>query len=139
LTPPILSHYNSISYNIASTPLLLHAPPKIKVVGTHHTSVILEVQENTVCSSPGLALSDNNCGHDLLPQLGLSLLDSRHDHISNTTSRQTVKTRTDTLDGDDVEISCTAVIAAVHDRTTVPPVSQTFSDPLLNPYSFSQT
>jgi hypothetical protein len=74
-------------------------------------------------------LSDNDCGHDLLPQLGLSLLDSRHDHISNTTSRQTVKTRTDTLDGDDVEISCTAVIAAVHDRTTVPPVSQTISGP----------
>lgn len=92
---------------------------KTEKASTHHTSVILEVQENTICSLPWLGLADNDGGHDLLSQLRLSLLDGGHNHISNTTSRQSIQTRTDTLDGDDVEISCTGVVAAVHDGTTV--------------------
>jgi hypothetical protein len=90
---------------------------------THHTSVVLKVEENTVCSPPWLALADNDGGHDLLPQLGLSLLDGRHDHVSRTTGRQTVKTRTDTLDGDDVQVAGTGVVAAVHDGAAVIPLA----------------
>jgi hypothetical protein len=86
---------------------------------TYNTSVVLEVQENTVGSSPWLWLSDDNSWHDLLSQLRLSLLDGSHNHISDTPSWQTVKTRTDTLNGNDVEISGSAVVAAVHDGTTV--------------------
>lgn len=94
---------------------------------THHTCVVLEVQENTVCSLPWLALSDDNCWHNLLSEFRLSLLDSCHNHIADTSSWQTVKTRTDTLHGDDVEISGSAVIAAVHDGTTIPSVLAPYS------------
>jgi hypothetical protein len=62
--------------------------------------------------------------HDLLPQLRLSLLDSRHDHVSRTTGRQTVKTRTNALDGDDVQVAGTGVVAAVHDGAAVLPLAK---------------
>jgi hypothetical protein len=91
---------------------------------THHTSVVLEVQEDTVCSPPWLALADNDGGHDLLPQLRLSLLDGSHDHVSSTTGRQTVKTRTNTLDGDDVQVTGARVVAAVHDGSAVLPLAK---------------
>lgn len=81
---------------------------------THHTSVVLEVEVDTVGSSPGLALTDDNGGHDLLSQLGLSLLDGSHDHVTDTGSGQTVQASTDTLDGDDVQVTGTGVVAAVH-------------------------
>lgn len=74
---------------------------------TYHTSVVLEVQENTVESLPGLGLSDDNGGVDLLSQLGLSLLDGGHDHVTDTTSGQTVQAGTDTLDGDDIQVAST--------------------------------
>jgi hypothetical protein len=41
--------------------------------------VVFEVQEDTVPSPPGLSLPDDNGGHDLLPQFGLTLLDGSHD------------------------------------------------------------
>ena len=56
---------------------------------------------------------------DLLSQLRLSLLDSGHDHVSDTTSGQSVQTGTNTLHGDDVEVSGTGVVGAVHDGTAV--------------------
>jgi len=93
---------------------------------THHTSVVLKVQENTVGALPRLALSHNDCGHDLLPQLGLSLLDCGHDHVTDTSSGQTVQARTDTLDGDDVQVASTGVVGAVHYGTTDEGVSSCF-------------
>ena len=83
------------------------------------TGVVLEVQVDTVCSPPWLALADNDGGHDLLPQLGLSLLDGRHDHVTSTASGQAVEARTNTLDGDDVQVTGTGVVAAVHDGAAV--------------------
>jgi hypothetical protein len=98
-----------------SVPLQVFNPiPKSNKKCTHNTSVVLEVQENTVRSSPWLRLADNNSRHDLLSEFGLSLLDSCHNHITDTTSWQTVKTRTNTLDGNDVQVSCSGVVAAVH-------------------------
>lgn len=84
---------------------------------TYNTSVVLEVQENTVESLPGLGLSDNDGGVDLLSQLRLSLLDGGHDHVTDTTGGQAVQTSTDTLDGDDVQVTGTRVVGAVHDGT----------------------
>lgn len=46
--------------------------------GTHNTSVVLEVQEDTVSALPGLGLADNDGGVDLLAELGLALLDGGH-------------------------------------------------------------
>lgn len=84
---------------------------------TYDTSVVLEVQEDTVESLPGLGLSNDNGGVDLLSEFGLSLLDGGHDHVTDTTSGQSVQASTNTLDGDDVEVSGTGVVSAVHDGT----------------------
>lgn len=46
--------------------------------GTHNTSVVLKVQEDTVSALPGLGLADNDGGVDLLAELGLALLDGSH-------------------------------------------------------------
>jgi len=91
--------------------------------GTHDTSVVLEVEEDAIEALPGLRLADDDGGVDLLAELGLSLLDSRHDHVADTTSREPVEAGTDTLDGDDVEVACAGVVCAVHDGTTVIPHS----------------
>ena len=70
-------------------------------------------------SSPGLALTDNNSGHDLLTELRLSLLDGGHDHVTDTGSGETVQTRTNALDRDDVQVTSTGVVAAVEDGATI--------------------
>jgi hypothetical protein len=82
-----------------------------------NTGVVLEVQEDTVESLPGLGLSDDNGGVDLLSELRLSLLDGGHNHVTDTTSGQSVQASTNTLDGNDVEVSGTGVVSAVHDGT----------------------
>ena len=76
----------------------VYPPQEAEKVQTHHTGIILEVQENTIGSSPGLRLSNDNRRHDFLSQLRLSLLDGRHDHIADTTSGQAVEARADTFD-----------------------------------------
>lgn len=86
---------------------------------TYDTSVVFKVEEDTVRSLPWFALSDNNSGHNLLSQLWLSLLNGSHNHVTNTSSGETVETGTGSLDGDDVKISGTRVVAAVHDCTTM--------------------
>lgn len=79
------------------------------------TGVVLEVQEGTVLSSPRLRLSDNNCWHDLLSQFRLTLLDGGHDHVTSRGSWQSIQSSTDTLDGQDVKVSSTRVVATVDD------------------------
>ena len=91
---------------------------KKKTKQTHHTSVVLEVKIDTIRSPPGLALADNNGRHDLLPQFRLSLLDGGHDHVTHTSTGQTVQTGSDTLDRDDVQVTRTGVVAAVEDGST---------------------
>lgn len=85
---------------------------------THHTSVVLEVQVDTVRTAPGLALADDNGGHDLLAELGLSLLDGGHDHVTDTSGGETVQAGTDTTDGNDVQVTGTRIVAAVHHSAT---------------------
>lgn len=46
--------------------------------GTHNTSVVLEVEEDTVCALPGLGLANDDSGVDLLAELRLALLDGGH-------------------------------------------------------------
>ena len=64
-------------------------------------------------------MPDNDGGVDLLSQLGLSLLDGGHDHVTDTAGGQAVQAGTDTLDGDDVQVAGTGVVGAVHDGTAV--------------------
>lgn len=88
-------------------------------MGTYDTGVVLEVEEDTVEALPGLGLADDDGGVDLLAELRLALLDGGHDHVADTTSGEAVETSTDTLDGDDVKVTGTGVVRAVHDGTAV--------------------
>ena len=88
-------------------------------MGTYDTGVVLEVEEDTIEALPGLGLADDDGGVDLLAELRLALLDGGHDHVADTTSREAVETSTDTLDGDDVKVTGTGVVRAVHDGTAV--------------------
>ena len=107
---------------------------------THHTGVVLEVEVDTVCAPPGLALADDDSGHDLLPELRLSLLDGGHDHVTDTGGGQTVKTCANALDGDDVEVTGAGVVAAVHDcaavRTQLSDIPESSNIPLPHVDSF---
>lgn len=79
------------------------------------TSVVLEVQVGTVLSSPWSSLSNDDGWHDLLSQLWLTLLDGSHDHVTSGSSWQSVQSSTETLDGKNVKVSGTRVVATVND------------------------
>lgn len=110
----------------------------IKKSTTYNTSVVLEVKEDSVWSSPWLALTDNNSGHDLLSQLRLSLLNGGHNHVTNTSSGETVEAGTSTGDGNDVQVASSGVVAAIHHGAAIaksvdfdPPIKHIFpSTPL---------
>lgn len=86
-----------------------------------NAGVILEVEENAILPAPGAGLTDNNCRHDLLSELGLTLLNGSHDHVSDTSGGKTVQTCTNALDGNNVKVTGTGVVGALHnsaDRQT---------------------
>lgn len=81
------------------------------------TGVVLEVEEDTVTTPPGLALANDDSGHDLLSELGLTLLDGSDNHVTGGGGRETVKTSTNAVDGNDEQVLGTRVVGAVHDGT----------------------
>lgn len=76
-----------------------------------------KVDEDTVASTPRLALTDNDSRHNLLLKIRLTLLDSSHNHVTNTRGGETVKTTLNALDGNDVKILGTRVIGTVDHST----------------------
>ena len=78
--------------------------------------VTFEVHVDSVLAAPRLALADDDGGHDLLPEVGLPLLDGGHDHVADAGGRQAVEPALDALDGDDVEVLGARVVGAVHRR-----------------------
>ena len=74
----------------------------------------LEVDNETITSSPGLALANNDGGGNLLPELRLSLLDCGEDHISETSLRKAVQASTPAGHSDDVQVLGATVVGAVH-------------------------
>ena len=82
----------------ASDVLTLH----FTLVVNDDTCVVLEVQEVTLTTSNGFALSDDDGGDDLLPQLGLTLLDGSKEHVSDGASWQAGHAWTNTSDSNHV-------------------------------------
>ena len=78
--------------------------------------VTFEVHVDSVLAAPRLALADDDGGHDLLPEVRLTLLDGGHDHVADAGRRQAVEPALDALDGDDVEVLGARVVSAVHGR-----------------------
>lgn len=95
--------------------LLLFSHPGIHQGRTHNTGVVLKVQEDTVEPLPGLRLPDDDGGVHLLPELGLSLLDRRHDHVADAARGHAVEARAGALNRDDVQVPGAGVVGAVHD------------------------
>jgi len=86
-------------------------------LGVHNdSSIIFEVHVDSVLAAPQLALADDDGWHDLLPEVGLTLLDGGHDHVTDAGGRQAVEPTLDALDGDDVEVLGACVVRAVHGR-----------------------
>jgi hypothetical protein len=80
----------------------------------NHPRVVLEVQVHAVRAPPRLALAHDNRGHDLFAELGLALLDGRHDHVAYAGGGEAVQAGAEALHGDDVEVPGAGVVAAVH-------------------------
>lgn len=75
-----------------------------------------KVHEDAVLSAPGLALADDDSWHDLFPQIGLSFLDSGHDHVADAGRRKSVESPFDSFHRYYVEILRTRVVGTVHRR-----------------------
>ena len=75
----------------------------------------LEVEEVAFTAADGLALTDNDGRHDLLSELGLTLLDRGEEEIADGASRVPVETSTSHGASDHVEILGSSVVSAVHD------------------------
>lgn len=94
LTDPSFPSYTTLPYSQSA----------ICTYVDNDTSVVFEVQEDTVSTAPRLALTDNDGGHDLLSQFGLTLLDRADDHVTGGSSGKSVKTTLNTADSDDVKV-----------------------------------
>ena len=90
----------------------------LSLVVDNDSSVILEVNKDSLLPAETLALADNDGGHDLLPQLGLSLLHGSHNHVAGTGLRVPVKAPTGVTDSDDVEVLSSGVVGAVDDGSS---------------------
>lgn len=90
-------------------------------VNTYHTGIILKVQVNTIGSPPRLGLPNDNRRHDLLPELGLSLLYGGHNHVTDTCGGKTIEACADTFNGNNIQVTGAGVVAAIHDGSAVCP------------------
>jgi hypothetical protein len=94
----------------------------LTLVVNNDASVILEVNVGTLLSSPGLSLADHNARVDLLSQLGLTLLASTHDQVTNGGTWESVLSTLNTTNGDNHKRLGASVVAAIEhssDRQTL--------------------
>lgn len=74
----------------------------------------LEIHEDTILSAPWLPLPNNDSREHLLTEIRLTFLDSSHNHITNTSWWQTVKTTLDSFNRNDVKVLSSRVVSTVH-------------------------
>merc|ERR1719266_507299 len=79
------------------------------------SSIILEIKEGAVFSPKCLPLTDDDSRHDLLPKFWFALFDCCQDHVTICSGGKTIKTASDTTDGDDVQIFGSSIVGAVDD------------------------
>jgi len=70
------------------------APLQLALRVANHPRVVFKVNDQALLASDRLALADNDGRENLLTQIRLTLLHSRHDHATRVRSRQTVLTAT---------------------------------------------
>ena len=77
----------------------------------------LEVQEVSFSSTDSLLLTDDDSRHDLLPELGLTLLDRGKEHVTDRAGRETIELGSSHAVGNHEQVLCAGVVTAVHDRS----------------------
>ena len=94
----------------ASDVLALHL-----TLGVHNNAgIVLKVQEETFTATNGFTLTDDNSGHDLFTELGLTLSDGAKEHVTDGTGGEAVKAGTEAGNCDHVQGFGTSVVSAVH-------------------------
>merc|ERR1712226_1627101 len=91
-------------------------PLHLALVVDDHSSIVFEVDELAILPSEGLPLSDDDGGHHLLPELGLSLLHGAEDHVPAAACWQPVEPPADPVHSDHVQVLGSCIVGAVHDR-----------------------
>ena len=79
--------------------------------------VVFEVEDDTVLTAPRLTLANDDARHNLLAEVGVTLLDGAHGDITDSGSGETVEAATVAPGGDEVEVLSTSVVTAVDDGT----------------------
>ena len=74
----------------------------------------LKVEEVTFSPTNVLLLPDDDGGHDLLSELGLTLLDGSEEHVADRARRESVEPGSDTTASDHVQVLGTCIVSAVH-------------------------
>lgn len=82
--------------NWASNSRALH----FALVVDDNACIVFKVDEGTILPAEWLALSDDNCRHDLLTELRLTLLDCCNKHVTATSSWEPVQPTPDTANRD---------------------------------------
>merc|ERR1711974_494043 len=76
----------------------------------YHTGIVLKVEEVTFSPTNVLLLPDDDGGHDLLSELGLTLLDGSEEHVADRARRESVEPGPDTTASDHVQVLGTCVV-----------------------------
>ena len=103
------------------SPLMFTITPALSKIGGerllsqwHFAKLTLKVEHAPVFPPELLSLSNNDRRHDFLTKLWLTLLDCGYEHIANASSRQSVQSSANAINGNDVKVLGTSVVGAVH-------------------------
>ena len=94
--------------------------------------IVFKVYYHPFLPSPRLALSHDDRGHHLLPQVGLALLHGRHNHVARRRGREPVQASAISVHRHNVQVLRACIIGAVlhthtHTHITSTLVSSRFS------------
>jgi len=77
------------------------------------STIVFKVKEDTLFAAPRFALANNDGAHDLLAKLRLTFFNGAHNEIAHSSSGERVEAALHALDGNDVDVLCARVIAAI--------------------------
>ena len=89
----------------------------VRVAALLIMGLTFEVEEVALSSSDGLLLADDDGGHDLLSELGLTLLDGSEEHVTNGGDGEPIEASASAADGNHVKVLGSCVVSAVHDAS----------------------
>jgi len=100
----------------------------LSLIIDYHPRIVLKVQEHPVFPANDFPLPNHDRRHYFFPQLGLSLLDGAHNHVTAASGRQTIQSTLDAMHRDDVQVLSASVICTIDDSS----YGQTEGDPELS-------